>query len=59
MFFINSLQTLRLYLQIQDEILKLEFLEKGIYYNQTMIVDATLIEFNVPKQAGIEQTIHS
>ena len=40
----------------QGEILKLKFLEKGQYYNQTMIFDEKSVEFDVPRHADIEQT---
>ena len=40
----------------QGEILKLEFLEEGQYYNQTLILDKKSIQFDVPKHAGIEET---
>ena len=36
--------------------MKLEFLEKGQYYNQTIILDKKTIQLAVPKHAGIEET---
>ena len=44
------------FLWFQGEILKLEFLEEGQYYNQTIILDKKSIQFDVPKHAGIEET---
>ena len=40
----------------QGEILKLEFLEEGKYYNQTMMLNENSIEFDVPQHANIQET---
>ena len=40
----------------QGEILKLEFLEEGQYYNQTMILNENYVEFDVPQHANIQET---
>lgn len=40
----------------QGEILELEFVEKGQYYNQTMILNENSVEVDVPQHANIQQT---
>ena len=35
--------------------MKLKFLEKGQYYNQTIILNEKSVEFDVPKHADIEK----
>lgn len=47
---------LYVFLWFQGEILKLEFLEKGQYYNETIILEKKSVQFDVPKHAGIEET---
>ena len=44
------------YFHFQGEILKLEFVEKGQYYNQTMILNENSVEVDVPQHANIQQT---
>ena len=47
---------LYVFLWFQGEILKLEFLQEGQYFNQTIILDKKSIQFDVPKHAGIDET---
>ena len=47
---------LYVFLWFQGEILKLEFLQEGQYFNQAIILDKKSIQFDVPKHAGIDET---